>query len=151
VAAVADARVRQLWGKWGLSLLKQRWNNAHKAPTPRSPDDEEGWLLLSNALVAAKTAVKAVTCNMTARDLATTLIIVIATPKLIAAAQVGDVCVAEDGEGTATALTAPQQGEYINETTFLVSPNALDKAQMNLWRKKAANIALLSDGLQLLA
>jgi len=58
------------------------------------------------------------------------------------------VAVAEDGEHCCADCAAAGR---IYETTFLVSPNALDKAQMNLWRKKAANIALLSDGLQLLA
>ena len=157
VATVADGAGSATLGKVGAIIAAQTAVETirAKAPTPCSPDDEEGWqLLLSNALVAAKTAVEAeaVACKMTARDLATTLIIVIATPNLIAAAQIGDgVAVAEDGEGNIIALTAPQRGEYINETTFLVSPNALDKAQMNLWRRKAANIALLSDGLQLLA
>jgi serine/threonine protein phosphatase PrpC len=157
VAAVADGAGSATLGKVGAIVAAQTAVETIrlKDPTPRSPDDEEGWqLLLTKALAAAKTAVEAeaVACRMTARDLATTLIIVIATPKLIAAAQIGDgVAVAGDGEGKLVALTTPQRGEYINETTFLVSPNALDTAQMNLWRGKAANIALLSDGLQLLA
>lgn len=156
VAAVADGAGSATLGKVGAIVAAQTAVEtiSYKSPTPR-PDDEEGWkVLLNNALVAAKTAVEAeaVACSMTARDLATTLILVIATPKMIVAAQVGDgVAVAGDSEGNIIALTAPQRGEYINETTFLVSPNALDTAQINLWRGAAANIALLSDGLQMLA
>ena len=137
-------------------LLKQLVETIRlKLAQPQSPEDDKGWqLLLNNALVAAKTAVEAEAeaCQMTARDLATTLIIVVATPKLIASAQVGDgVAVASDRQGNLIALTAPQRGEYANETTFLVSPNALETAQVNLWRGATANIAVLSDGLQMLA
>lgn len=157
VAAVADGAGSATLGKVGAIVASQTAVETIrlKVATPRLPEDEQEWqLLLTNAVVAAKTAVEAeaVACSMTARDLATTLIIVVATPKFIAAAQIGDgVAVASDGEGNIIALTAPQRGEYINETTFLVSPNALDTAQMTLWRGTAANIALLSDGLQMLA
>lgn len=159
VAAVADGAGSATLGKVGAIVAAQTAvetiSLSLKDAMPRTPENEQGWqLLLNNALVAAKTAVEAeaVACSMTARDLATTLIIVVATPKLIAAAQVGDgVAVASD-EGNLLALTMPQRGEYANETTFLVSPNALDKAQINVvWRKAITNIALLSDGLQMLA
>ena len=156
VAAVADGAGSASLGKVGAIVASQTAvETISKEVMPRSPDDEQGWqLLLTNALAAAKTAVEAeaVACSMTARDLATTLIIVVATPNFIAAAQVGDgVAVAADDEGNLIPLTSPQHGEYINETTFLVSPNALDTAQVSLWRGAAANIALLSDGLQMLA
>lgn len=157
VAAVADGAGSATLGKVGAIVASQTAVETItlKEAMPRSPDDEEGWQrLLTNALEAAKTAVEAeaVACSMRARDLATTLIIVVATPNFIAAAQVGDgVAVAGDSEGNLIPLTAPQRGEYINETTFLVSPNAMDTAQVNLWRGAAVNIALLSDGLQMLA
>lgn len=157
VAAVADGAGSASLGKVGAIVAAQTAVETIclKQATPLTPEDEQGWqLLLTHALAAAKTAVEAeaVACNMTARDLATTLIIVVATPMLLAAAQVGDgVAVAGDAQGNLIALTAPQRGEYANETTFLVSPNALDKAQITVWRKAATNIALLSDGLQMLA
>jgi len=76
---------------------------------------------------------------------------VIATPKLIAAAQIGDgVAVAGDGAGNLVALTTAA-GENILTRPLSSSHLTLWTAQMNLWRGKAANIALLSDGLQLLA
>lgn len=157
VAAVADGAGSATLGKVGAIVAAQTAVEtiSLKEAMPRSPDDEQGWQrLLFKALEAAKTAVEAeaVACGMTARDLATTLIIVVATPNFIAAVQVGDgVAVAGDEQGNLIPLTAPQRGEYINETIFLVSPNALDIAQVNLWRGTAANIAVLSDGLQMLA
>lgn len=156
VAAVADGAGSATLGKVGAIVAAQTAVETicSKAPAPH-PEDAQGWqLLLTNALVTARSAVEAeaLACKVAARDLATTLIIAIATPKFIASAQVGDgVAVAADRAGNLVALTVPQRGEYINETTFLVSPNALDTAQVNLWHGTVASIALLSDGLQLLA
>lgn len=163
VAAVADGAGSATLGKVGAIVASQTAVETIRASVgartsaslqPLPEDEQELQLLLTNALEAAKAAVEAeaIACSMTARDLATTLILVVATPDLIAAAQVGDgVAVASDREGHIIALTEPQRGEYINETTFLVSPNALDTVKVNLWRGATANIAVLSDGLQMLA
>jgi len=157
VAAVADGAGSAVLGKVGAIVAAQTAVETlcSKKETLQFCDDEESWqILLNNALSAARTAVEAeaIACNLKSRDLATTLIVVAATPKLIAAAQVGDgVAVVGDAEGNLIALTTPQRGEYINETIFLVSPNALDTAQVTLWRGATANIAVLSDGLQMLA
>lgn len=163
VAAVADGAGSATLGKVGAIVASQTAVETIRASVgartsgslqPLPEDEQELQLLLTNALEAAKAAVEAeaIACSMTARDLATTLILVVATPELIAAAQVGDgVAVASDREGHIVALTEPQRGEYINETIFLVSPNALDAVKVNLWRGATANIAVLSDGLQMLA
>lgn len=165
VGAVADGAGSAILGKVGAIVAaqtaveticsKEATLRSLLSQSPALPSDEANWRsLLMNALVAAKTAVEAeaAACKISARHLATTLIIVVATPSLIAAAQVGDgVAVASDNQGNLIPLTVPQHGEYINETTFLVSPNALSTAQVSLWRGPTTNIALLSDGLQMLA
>ena len=110
--------------------------------------------LLSEAILAAKTAVEeeAIASNRPPKDLATTLIVVVATHKVAVVAQVGDgVAVARDSNGNLIALTVPDNGEYVNETSFLTSPTALDSVQINVCRQNIANIALLTDGLQMLA
>jgi hypothetical protein len=56
-----------------------------------------------------------------------------------------------DREGNFSSLTTPQRGEYVNETTFLTSANALESAQTAVWYGETANLALFSDGLQRLA
>lgn len=158
VAAVGDGAGSASLGKVGAIVATQTAVETiclGEAALRLLPEDEKEWqLLLTKAVEAAKTAVEAeaVVCGMAARDLATTLIIVVATPQLIAAVQVGDgLAIASDREGNMIALTTPQRGEYINETTFLVSPNALDTAQVTLWAGGMSNIAILSDGLQMLA
>lgn len=117
-------------------------------------DDAIVQTLLHDALIAAKKAVEdeALAGRKPPQDLATTLIITLATPDMVAAAQIGDgLAVAKNHQGQLLALTTPDNGEYINETTFLTSPDALDTAQMRLWRESIVNIAVLTDGLQMLA
>lgn len=109
---------------------------------------------LVDALRAARTAVLAESAvrKVEARELATTLILVVATPELVIAAQVGDgAAVVGDGEENILPLTAPQSGEYINETTFLISDNGVETAQVKVWRGRPSHLAIFSDGLQMLA
>lgn len=117
--------------------------------------DDEAW---KSALIAAITAAReAVEAEATlrevkSRELATTLIVVIATPELVAASQVGDgAAVVADANGAIWPLTVPQTGEYINETTFIISPKALETVQMMVRRGQDQRIAAFSDGLQMLA
>lgn len=118
-------------------------------------EDEHGWKsLLTEALTMARTSVEAEASvrKASVRDLASTLIVVVATPELIATAQIGDgAIVISDKQDNLVALTIPQSGEYINQTTFLVSPDALATAQVNIWHGNVANLAIFSDGLQMLA
>ncbi|MBW4615408.1 MAG: protein phosphatase 2C domain-containing protein [Desmonostoc vinosum HA7617-LM4] len=117
-------------------------------------DDEQVRSLLTQAILAARKAVEneAAAGRKQPQDLATTLIVMLATPEVVAVAQIGDgLAVAKDSAGNLLALTTPDSGEYINETTFLTSPNALDTAQMRLWREDIVNVGILTDGLQMLA
>jgi hypothetical protein len=117
-------------------------------------DDEIVRSLLTDAILAARKAVEdeAAASNKQLQDLATTLIVMVASPEVVAVAQIGDgVAVAKDSAGNLLALTLPDSGEYINETTFLTSPRALETAQMRLWREAIVNVGVLTDGLQMLA
>ncbi len=163
VAAVADGAGSASLGKVGAIVASQtavetirvQYQAIENLEDSLEDREDQKWQsLLTNALEAAKKAVEeeAIACKVAARELATTLIIVVATPNLIAAVQVGDgVAVGCDRTGNMIALTSPQRGEYVNETIFLVSPNALEDIQVNVWHGVVANIAMLSDGLQMLA
>jgi hypothetical protein len=110
--------------------------------------------LLLDAIVASRQAVEdeALACNTKSQDLATTLIIAIATPEMVAVAQIGDgMAVAKDLQGNLTALTTPDHGEYINQTTFLTTVDALYTTQVKICRETIVNVGLLTDGLQMLA
>jgi hypothetical protein len=85
------------------------------------------------------------------RELATTLILVIAHPEFIAAAQIGDgATVIADASGEILSLTVPAPGEYINEVVFLTSVDAIQAAQVKIRRGRANRVAVFTDGLQML-
>jgi hypothetical protein len=157
VAVVADGAGSASLGKVGAMVATEAAiENISMQEVTRGmlADDEFVRSLLTAAMVAAKKAVEeeAVACGKQTIDLATTLIIMVATPEGAAVAQIGDgVAVAKDFQGNLQALTMPDSGEYINETTFLTSDNAIETAQLRLWRQPITNIGLLTDGLQMLA
>ncbi|MDZ8024269.1 MAG: PP2C family serine/threonine-protein phosphatase [Nostoc sp. ChiQUE01a] len=157
VAAAADGAGSASLGKVGAMLAVETAieNLSSKGLTRSSlTHDADVRSLLNDAILAAKKAVEdeAVACDKELGDLATTLIIMVATPDVVAVAQIGDgLAVAKDRLGNLLALTMPDSGEYINETTFLTSPTALDTAQMKLWRTDIVNVGIITDGLQMLA
>lgn len=108
---------------------------------------------LQEAMAAALSAVRAeaATRNVADRQLASTMILVIAHREFIAAAQIGDgATVVADEAGEMFSLTVPPPGEYLNETVFLTSADALQTMQVKVWRGRASGVAAFSDGLQML-
>ena len=84
-------------------------------------------------------------------DFACTLLLTFATDDFVAMAQIGDGgVVIQDFENNITGLTIPEPSTYANETSFLISPNAFEHMQFQLWKGKAKHIAMFSDGLQYL-
>jgi hypothetical protein len=157
VAAIADGAGSAPLGEVGASIAARTGVEAigtHVAQRWRPASDEHWKLLLSDGLKAARMAieVEATAREVAMRDLATTLILVAATPEVVSAAQVGDgAVVVGNSEGSIIALTSPESGDYINETTFLSASMALDTAQVIVWHGGVAHVAVLSDGLQMLA
>jgi len=119
---------------------------------PRQRDEWEH--LLQGAFIVARLAVQsaAKALGRPVHDLATTLLVAVATPEQTAAAQIGDGAIIARlvGEGL-SALTRPPHTEHLNETTFLTSDGALAEMQYAVRRKPARGLAMLSDGLQMLA
>jgi Protein phosphatase 2C len=119
--------------------------NALDAPTLRE--------ILEEAMAAALTAVQmeARTRTVDSRELASTMILVIALREFIAAAQIGDgATVVADQANKMFSLTTPPPGEYLNETVFLTSEDALQTKQARVWCGRASGVAVFSDGLQML-
>lgn len=155
VAAVADGAGSAALGEVGATVAAQTAVEtvcSHLEKPGLLEDELE--LLLSDAIKSARMAVEAEAeaRQVNVRELATTLILVVATPELVGAVQVGDgAAVVGDRQGNIIALTAPQSGEYINETAFLNSPDAVEKAQLTVRQAQTAHVAVFSDGLQMLA
>lgn len=110
--------------------------------------------LLSHTLSAARTALEreAEVRGMPLRDFACTLTLVAAGRDFVAAMQVGDgaVVVAEP-DGVLLSIIRPFQGDCLNETVFLTSPDSVETAQPTVWQGRPAHLAVLSDGLQMTA
>ncbi|MEO0968149.1 MAG: PP2C family serine/threonine-protein phosphatase [Cyanobacteria bacterium J06639_18] len=157
VAAAADGAGSAVQGKIGAMIAVETAveSISNKEITQETlVDDALVRSVLAEAMLLAAKAVEeeAIACEKQPMDLATTLIIMIATPELVAVAQVGDgVAVAKDEGGNLLALTIPDNGEYINETTFLTSPTALETAQLKIWRQPIVNVGMITDGLEMLA
>lgn len=157
VAAVADGAGSAALSDVGASIAAGAAVEAirHRLATPKVLEHDVALeILLRQCLEVTQKAVEeeAEERGMKVRDLASTLILVVATPELVAATQVGDgVAVVGDAMGNVMALTTPQRGEYVNETIFLIAPDAVSQAQQTIWRGPVGHIAIISDGLQRLA
>ena len=156
VIAVADGAGSASFAEVG-SDLAVRTSTAELCRQLALPDSnlEEASLktLLIGTINSVRAALEAEAAerHVPTRELATTLLLVIATPDLVAAAQVGDgAVIVGDKDGEITGLTLPRLGEYINEVVFVISPNALQSAQVAIQHGKTPHIAVFSDGLQML-
>lgn len=117
-------------------------------------EDSDWSGLLDQAATAAADAVarESKRTKIPLPELATTLILVVARPDLVVSVQIGDgVVIVNDQESNLFALTTPQHGEYRNDTIFLNSKSAIEQAKAFLWTGNSANVAILTDGLELLA
>lgn len=86
------------------------------------------------------------------RELATTLLLLVATPIWTAALQIGDgVIVATGPDDAIRPITLPSDREYVNDTTFLTSDDAMERPQCVVRQVPIQRAALLSDGLQRVA
>jgi hypothetical protein len=159
VAAVADGAGSALHGEVGARLASREaveYLCACLEDSPLPEADCDWQRLLAAALARTREVLDqaAAERGIPLRDLATTLILVVALPERVALAQVGDgAAVVTDSGGALVVLSEPQVREYVNETVFLTSPEALATAQKTVWQGTGSRtqIALLSDGLQMLA
>jgi serine/threonine protein phosphatase PrpC len=136
VAAVADGAGAVALGKVGATMAVYTATTTvcarqQSAAWPESDSDWHECLVEAVHAAQATLAAEARARQVTVREFATTLILAVATPELVAVVQIGDgAVVVGDQEGNLLSLTVPQNGEYANETTFLSSPNALATAQV---------------------
>lgn len=112
----------------------------------------EKGLRLSLDLASQVVGQEAMKRGLDPRELATTLMVVRATPTSVAAAQVGDgAAVALGEDGVLLSLTRPLTGEYSNSTVFLTTPEWRDSVQYTELQLPVKGIAAFSDGLDLIA
>jgi serine/threonine protein phosphatase PrpC len=159
VAAVADGAGSTTMGEIGAALavrtsVESLCGRLSISGLPSTEDENHWQAFLMEAVDASRKALEgeAAERKVAVRELATTLILLVAAPHLVAVAQVGDgAVVLGNAEGNPHTLTVPKTGEYINETTFIVSPNALEETQVALWPGPPTHLAAFSDGLEMIA
>ena len=157
IAAVADgagsASLSDIGAKLAVETALRTLEylaGASSNPARFFPDEQA----VRDTLQTARQAVEmeAQSRDVPARELATTLLVAVASDTQIIGAQIGDgAIVARDANGDVFAITTPPDAEYANATTFLTSPDALQSAQFVHIHKPAASLCLFSDGLQRLA
>ena len=153
VAAVADGAGTASRAEVGATCAVDAAVAALSERSPDWPEGEGEWKqLLTTALETACAAVEtaAEEQEVEPRELASTLIALVVTPQVVAAAHIGDgtAVVLHDDEPTLTTLTRPQKGRYANETVFVISPGAIEQAQLRVWHGSARGIAVCTDGLE---
>ncbi|MFN5516121.1 MAG: PP2C family serine/threonine-protein phosphatase, partial [Cyanobacteriota bacterium] len=86
------------------------------------------------------------------KSLASTLLVFIAGREGVAAMQIGDgFMVVRPQKGDYELLFHPDKGEYINETTFITSANALEDIQSSVYEESPHFICAATDGLEKVA
>ena len=137
--------------KTALETVCAEW----EATAGAGRSDEEWHALLTGGVAAALRALEAEAAarQVGLRDLACTLSVAMVRPgEMVAAVQIGDgAVVAREEGGEAFAVTRPAPAEYLNETTFLTSSGAVDGAAFAVRRGGITRLAVLTDGLQMLA
>jgi len=159
VIAIADgagtAAMAEVGAQLAVTTALKFICDSLKTTALEEANESEWRALLSHSLaVALEALVKEAELRQAAlRDFACTLALAVARPgRMVAAIQIGDGAVVAQEEGGETfALTRPAPSEYLNETTFLISPDAINGASFTLWHGKLARLAALTDGLQMLA
>ena len=156
IASVADGAGSAKYAEIGSKLATQvviQYLSQEEVFQQFRQDSFDWQHILKDAFQLARTALEeeAALRSITIRDLATTLLVLVSTPQKTFSTQIGDGgIVVETKEGTILAMTRPMQGEYANQTVFLVSPNSLDMIQFAI-HSEILSLAMFSDGLQSVA
>lgn len=111
--------------------------------------DPASWLRLAFAAARDEITTRASAQDRQAADYAATLAVAVLTPDVVAIGQIGDTIVVTGNAGRyETARPAPR-GEYVNETTFITGPGALDDLRISIRPAAQTDSVFLStDGLR---
>jgi serine/threonine protein phosphatase PrpC len=111
--------------------------------------DPASWLRLTFARARDQVNALAAADRRDAGDYATTLAVAVLTPEVIVIGQVGDTIAVTGSAGQYATLAPAPQGEYVNETTFITQPGALDELRVTITAAAGVDAVFLStDGLR---
>lgn len=116
-------------------------------------DDVEHWILSAQAAVAERARED----GTPLREYRTTILLAVVGRRYAVYAQIGDGAIVVGrplGVGDAATFVPvfwPENGEYANTTYFMTDPESLTHLQVKVAQRAPDEIAVLSDGLQMLA
>ena len=121
-----------------------------------APATDEAWRgLMMDTLARTRVALEDLAATMegaTLRDLATTLLLAVVTPRTLATLQVGDGAIVLRSGGELHVLAPAAVGEYVNETTFVTSADAAERVLIAVKESAPVDgVAMFTDGVQFLA
>jgi hypothetical protein len=158
IAAVADGAGSALHADEGADLAVKTVVPALRGALERgepAAEDTAAWRqLFCDAFERARQAVtgRAAERGINVRELASTLTCAVVTGRMLAVAQIGDgFCVFRAPDGRFSLAVLPDRGEYANETTFLVSPGAVESPMVVCDPQPVRSLILATDGLLRLA
>lgn len=130
-----------------LALLQaQSWDHL--------PQKDDFWHFSATFHVGIRDelARRAMEQKLSLSDLACTLLAFVAGPKWLAAIHIGDcLLAAKPTHGDCELLFKPDRGEYVNETTFVTSPDSFERLQVVVWPYRPAFVCAASDGVERVA
>ncbi|MBA4020271.1 MAG: protein phosphatase 2C domain-containing protein [Pirellula sp.] len=89
--------------------------------------------------------------DVAVRELATTLLFAIVGEGQACFFQIGDGVIVVETDGAYRHVFWPQNGDYANTTYFITDPTAIERLQFAQEQNQIDEVALLTDGLQMLA
>lgn len=153
VAAVADGLGSARWSDRGAQAAVDAAITTLGTTLRRAlPKSERAWLdVMQNAFAAARTTLVtlAATEDRPLADYATTLIVTVVTDRWLAIGQVGDgAVVVQPAQKEVCTMSAPQRGEFANETLPITNRDALANVTYCCQPQGPQALALFSDGVQ---
>lgn len=115
------------------------------------PGREELGGILRRAAASARQSLERMAGESSERlnSYACTLLLTVQTAELLGGAQIGDGgIVVSDGQGGFDCFTAPQKGEYANQTIFLTSARGLEQMEVRVEEAQPEKLAMFTDGIQ---
>jgi len=156
IAAVSDgagsAEHSEIGAKLACETLIDRCADAFGGDTP--PAEAVSRELVLSWCKDARDAIRdrADRLGTTPRELACTILVAVVADTWAAFAQIGDgAIVRTEPDGECRLVFWPQSGEYANTTTFLTDDEFAEKLQFARFDGATDAVAMLSDGLQMLA
>lgn len=158
IGAVADGAGSVKYASVGAQLavktVLEYLTNIEKGRQFQPLCEEEARKLFSMTMREVFTAMDEQAANhgYSIEDLACTLLVVIATPVWVTAMQIGDGFITvRFQQQEPQLLFQPEKGEYINETTFVTSANALAQMRVCVKLGYPEFICVATDGLERVA